>query len=66
MQHPHAIVGEIGLDKLKGPSKQAQQQAFIAQLELASRYNRPVSVHCVRQYGLLLSLLSQYTSEKSQ
>lgn len=62
-RHPLAIVGEIGLDKLRGPSEAAQRAAFEAQLRLAARYKRPVSLHCVRHYGLLLDVLAALSAE---
>ncbi|KPI87280.1 hypothetical protein ABL78_3617 [Leptomonas seymouri] len=55
--YPHAIVAEIGLDKLRGPPEAIQKEAFIAQLRLAAAHQRPVSVHCVRHYGLLMQIL---------
>lgn len=57
--HPRAIVGEIGLDCLRGPSRAAQEFFFLSQLRLAAKHNRPVSVHCVRRYGRLLELLDR-------
>ncbi|KAG5464990.1 hypothetical protein LSCM4_00438 [Leishmania orientalis] len=62
-QHPSAIVAEIGLDKLRGPPESVQVEAFAAQLRLAAAYRRPVSVHCVRHYGLLLQLLRDLPAE---
>ncbi|KAG5464255.1 hypothetical protein LSCM1_00436 [Leishmania martiniquensis] len=62
-QHPFAIVAEIGLDKLRGPPEPVQVEAFVAQLRLAAAYCRPVSVHCVRHYGLLLQLLQDLPAE---
>lgn len=56
--HPSAIVGEIGLDALRGPDVEAvQAPILLAQLRLAAKYDRPVSVHCVRAYPLLQRLL---------
>ncbi|RNF21202.1 Cut9 interacting protein Scn1 [Trypanosoma cruzi] len=62
-RHPSAIVGEIGLDKLRGPSESAQLPLFVAQLKLAAKYGRPVSVHCVRSFGRLLQTLQELPAE---
>ncbi|KEG06934.1 Cut9 interacting protein Scn1 [Trypanosoma grayi] len=56
-RHPRAIVGEIGLDKLRGPPECVQLPFFVAQMKLAARYGRPVSVHCVRSFGAMLKVL---------
>lgn len=45
---PNALVGEIGLDRLKNPDSTAQFEVFATQLELARRYSRPVLIHAVR------------------
>lgn len=49
-QHPHALVGEIGLDRLPQHLAHAgpQQDCFDAQLALAQEMRRPVVLHCVR------------------
>jgi Tat protein secretion system quality control protein TatD with DNase activity len=66
VNNPQAIVGEIGLDgfhfdyetkELKSPME-TQIEAFRLQLELASRLERPVSIHSVRSYGPLMDTLS--------
>lgn len=60
--NPRAIVGEIGLDKVsKTPEtgqceREAQEQVFTAQWDLACRLGRPVSVHCVKAHGFLTDL----------
>ena len=46
---PDAAVGEIGLDRwMQDPDLEAQQECFLWQLELATRLDRPVTIHvCV-------------------
>lgn len=63
--HPHAGVGEIGLDgvkALKNPdlNLKIQTEVFKVQLELARSLNRPVSLHCVKKTGLLIEILSEF------
>ncbi|EKF29091.1 hypothetical protein MOQ_007140 [Trypanosoma cruzi marinkellei] len=62
-RHPGAIVGEIGLDKLRGPLESIQLSLFVAQLKLAAKYGRPVSVHCVRSFGKMLQTLQELPAE---
>lgn len=52
-------VGEIGLDHALEPRNDARQEeeVFLAQLRLARRLGRPVSVHCRKAWGRLLELL---------
>lgn len=47
--HPRCVaVGEIGLDyyHLTNPDIPTQQQAFIAQMEIAARLRMPIIIHC--------------------
>jgi TatD DNase family protein len=56
--HPQAGVGEIGLDRwIEGHDEQAQAEAFLSQLALATKLNRPVTIHCLRAWGSLDELL---------
>jgi len=51
-------VGEIGLDRwVKGFDIEAQVSAFRAQVDLARDLGRPVTIHCLRAWGLLLEEL---------
>jgi Tat protein secretion system quality control protein TatD with DNase activity len=60
-----SIVGEIGLDKFHYDFKtgelqsswEKQLQAFQYQLELATRLERPVSLHCVHAMGPLMDCI---------
>jgi TatD DNase family protein len=53
---PDAAVGEIGLDhSLENRNDNDQLVVFAAQLELAAELKRPVSIHCRKAWGDLLS-----------
>jgi TatD DNase family protein len=54
---PGALVGEAGLDGLR--ETPGQEDRFVAQLELAARFNRPAALHCVKSWGRMLELLKK-------
>ena len=55
---PGAGVGEIGLDRWKPDLPYAgQEEAFLAQLTLATELDRPASIHCLKAWGRMLELL---------
>jgi len=55
---PHAVVGEIGLDRAAGLADLEDQKAiFLWQLELAARLNVPATIHCVKAWGALWDIL---------
>jgi TatD DNase family protein len=55
---PAAIIGEIGLDHaIESPGRALQESVLQTQLRLAAELNRPVSLHCRRAWGSLLTLL---------
>lgn len=56
---PQAI-GEIGLDGVRGPARELQQEAFRAQLTLAEQYGLPVVLHCVRAFAEVMRTLAEY------
>ncbi len=53
-------VGEIGLDHVldKG-SRAIQETVFRTQLALARKHGRPVSIHCRKAWGTLVSILEE-------
>jgi TatD DNase family protein len=46
-------VGEIGLDKLKGPNFSIQVDVFTKQIEISERIGLPVIIHCVKAWNEL-------------
>ena len=44
-------IGEIGLDKIKGPALEIQKTCFIDQVLIAEKINRPVIIHCVKAWN---------------
>lgn len=44
-------VGEIGLDKLKGPDMKIQTEVFLKQIEISEKVKKPVLLHCVRSWN---------------
>lgn len=59
LQRAPSGVGEIGLDKAVDADLGRQEEAFRAQLRLAKKLGRPVSIHCVRAWGRMLELLKE-------
>jgi len=70
--HPRCMVGEVGLCKVaqfvrtypagKTAALQLQRDVMWKQLQLAVQYQRPVSIHCVQQQGVLLEMLQQLSA----
>lgn len=59
--YPQASVGEIGIDHVVENRDDAdQERVFLAQLEIARKFDRPVSIHCRRAWGRLIELLDQF------
>lgn len=56
--HPHASVGEIGLDRWITPHDLPDQESvFLHQLQIATERNLAASIHCLKAWGRLLELL---------
>lgn len=56
---PWAMVGEIGLDKMR-PHYVQQKEFFLRQLQLAQKYSRPVHIHCVHAWDDVLLFLNEF------
>lgn len=49
-------IGEIGLDKLKGPALAIQQAVFMQQITIAETLQLPIIIHCVKAWNELKSI----------
>jgi TatD DNase family protein len=50
------LIGEIGLDKVKGPDFRLQEEFFLKQIRVAEAVRKPVVVHCVRSFNELIAI----------
>lgn len=58
LDHGPSAIGEIGIDHhVPNRDDDEQESVFLAQLELAGRRNLPVTIHCVKAWGRLDTLL---------
>lgn len=48
------LIGECGLDRLRGPSLQLQQLLFEEQIYIAEQFRKPLLIHCVRCFDELI------------
>lgn len=51
-----AAIGECGIDKMRGGSEEIQKYAFERQIELSEKLCKPLIIHAVRSYDIILSI----------
>ena len=57
LTHPDVVaIGECGLDRLRGGNLDLQTEVLLRHLTLAESHARPVILHCVRAFDLLLQI----------
>lgn len=49
-------IGEIGLDKLKGPDMKLQEEVFLKQIRVAEIVRKPILIHCVKSFNELIAI----------
>jgi TatD DNase family protein len=55
--HPNFLaIGEVGFDPLKSTSFELQETCFKLQADLAEEIKKPLIIHCVKSYSILLEL----------
>lgn len=63
--HPGLLaLGECGLDNTLTTPSAIQLEAFSAQIALAERYRKPLIIHCVRAYHVLLSVKKRLAAQQ--
>ena len=63
IESPNAAIGECGLDRwLKDHDIGLQLPIFQKHLDLAVQFDRPITIHCLKAWGPLLTLLKQGTA----
>jgi TatD DNase family protein len=50
------LIGECGLDRIKGSSLPLQEEIFIKQIRIAEDLKKPIVVHCVRCFNELIAI----------
>lgn len=50
------LIGECGLDKLRGASLAVQEQILVQQILLAEQLHKPLIIHCVKAFDELIAI----------
>lgn len=58
-------IGEAGLDRLRGADIKRQTELFTAQALLAEQLAKPLVIHCVKAFDLLMSLKKKLNPEQT-
>lgn len=59
-QNPQCLmIGECGLDKLRGDDFKTQIERFKAQIQLSEELSKPLVIHCVKAYNEVIELHKQ-------
>lgn len=58
-------IGETGLDRVKGPSIELQQQLFTRHIDLSERMHKPLILHVVREWGTVLEMFDRLRPTQS-
>jgi TatD DNase family protein len=53
------LIGECGLDKLKGPEMRLQVEVFRKHLVLAEQFQKPIIIHCVKAFQEVLDIIKK-------
>lgn len=58
-------IGETGLDMVKGPSIEQQQQLFAWHIALSERLRKPLILHVVREWDMVLEMFDRVHHSQS-
>ena len=65
-KNKNLFIGETGLDRLRGADIETQKEIFRSHIELALSYERPFTIHCVREWGNCTDILNEYFSGRGK
>lgn len=58
--HPSASIGECGLDRwVSQPAIETQIPVFHGQLRISQETRRPLTIHCLKAWGMVLDMLTK-------
>jgi TatD DNase family protein len=58
-------IGECGLDGLRGPAMERQEEVFVRQIRLSEELGIPLIIHCVKALERLLALRKELKPKQS-
>ena len=58
-------VGECGLDRLRGADLETQCAVFAAQVALSEQHHRPMTLHVVRAFDVILALRNNFAPDNA-
>lgn len=58
-------IGECGLDGLRGPAMEVQEEVFVRQIRLSEELGKPLIIHCVKALDRLLRLRKELNPKQS-
>ena len=58
-------IGECGLDGLRGPAMERQEEVFVRQIRLSEELGKPLIIHCVKALERLLALRKELKPKQS-
>ena len=65
LKHPRCLaLGEIGLDRVKGPDFSIQTERFVQQLFINQEFNLPVILHEVRSFEDIVASKMDFSNQK--
>ncbi len=64
-QSKEIFIGETGLDKIRGAKAEIQKEIFKSHIELALKYKRPFTIHCVKSWGNCINILKSFLDSKN-
>jgi len=59
------MLGECGLDKLCKTDFELQKEAFLSQILISEKNNKPLLIHCVKSFDEIIALRKKYSPKQA-